>query len=345
MQYKKLGSSELHVSELCLGTMTFGQQNTLPQAMELLDCAVSQGINFLDAAETYPVPMRAETQGYTEEYIGHWLKSQPRDKIIVATKIAGPSRNLEWLRRGPKAIDRRNIEQAVHGSLKRLQTDYIDLYQIHWPDRYVPLFGQGTYERVNERETTPIFEQLSVLSDLVQTGKVRYIGLSNETPWGVSEFIKTAEESGLIKVVSIQNAYSLVNRIFEFGLAETCRHEDIGLLAYSPLAFGHLSGKYLKGFPPDSRLGLFKEFGGRYNKPNVGPAVSAYVTLAHKFNISPAVLALAFVRTRWFVTSTIMGATTLAQLSENIKSTEIIFTDELLKEINEIHERYPNPAP
>jgi aryl-alcohol dehydrogenase-like predicted oxidoreductase len=345
MQYKQLGESDLKVSEICLGTMTFGQQNTVEEAHQQLDYAVSKGVNFIDAAEMYPVPPRAQTQGRTEAYIGEWLKTQQRDQVIIATKIAGPGRGMKWIRGGANAIDRDNIQQAVDDSLKRLQTDYIDLYQIHWPDRYVPLFGQSVYNPKQERTTVPIAEQLAVFADLIQEGKIRYVGLSNETPWGVSEFSHAAKQLGLPKVVSIQNAYNLINRVFDWALAEACYRENIGLLAYSPLGFGSLSGKYLHSKPDKARITLFQGFGQRYLKPNVNEAVAAYVEIAQRHQLNPAHLALAFVRSRWFVTSTIIGATTLEQLKENLDSLNVVLNEEILTEIDAVQARYPNPAP
>ncbi|MGQ9837773.1 MAG: NADP(H)-dependent aldo-keto reductase [Cyanobacteriota bacterium] len=346
MRYLPLGHSSLTVSEICLGTMTFGQQNTLAEAHEQLDYALAQGINFIDTAEMYPVPARAETQGSTECYIGEWLQHQQRDQLIIATKITGPGRPWHWIRHGSLSINRDNIKQAVIGSLKRLKTDYIDLYQIHWPDRYVPQFGAVSYDPSQERPTVPIAEQLEALAEMVQAGFIRYIGLSNETPWGVSEFCHLAEQLGLPKVVSIQNAYSLINRLFEVGLAEVCRNEQVSLLAYSPLGFGVLTGKYLQGKKPaGSRLALFEGFGQRYQKPNVAEAVAAYVSIAQKYGLTPAQLALAFVRSRWFVTSTIIGATNLAQLKENLSCLQVELSAEILTEIEAVHQRYPNPAP
>jgi aryl-alcohol dehydrogenase (NADP+) len=345
MKYNQLGDSDLHVSEICLGTMTYGQQNTIAEAHQQLDFAIAQGINFIDAAEMYPVPVQVATQGLTESYIGDWLVRQQRDQLIVATKIAGPGRNFEWLRQGKQVVDRLNIEQAVDDSLKRLRTDYIDLYQIHWPDRYVPQFGGTEYDPSQERDTVPIAEQLSVFAELIKAGKIRHIGLSNETPWGVAEFSHLAIQLGLPKVVSIQNAYNLVNRNFDGALAEASRRENVGLLAYSPLAFGLLSGKYLQASPEKTRLTLFKDFGGRYRKPNVETAIAAYVEIARAHNLKPAQVALAFVRSRWFVTSTIIGATTLEQLKENIDSITVELDPVILSEIDTVHLRYPNPAP
>ncbi|MBO1351493.1 MAG: NADP(H)-dependent aldo-keto reductase [Hormoscilla sp. GUM202] len=344
MEYKKLGDSDLLVSEICLGTMTYGQQNTIEEAREQLDYAVAQGINFIDGAEMYPVPGRPETQGKTEEYIGEWLVKQQRDKVIIATKIAGPSR-MEWIRGEKRRVDRANVEQAVSDSLKRLRTDYIDLYQIHWPDRYVPLFGAPDYDPSRSRDTVPIAEQLEVFADSIKAGKIRYLGLSNETPWGVCEFCHLAGQLGLPKVVSIQNAFNLTNRQFQIHLAEACRFNNVGLLAYSPLAFGLLTGKYLNGIPENSRLALFPGFGQRYEKQNVTEAVHCYVEIARQHGISPAQLALAFVRSRWFVTSTIIGATTMAQLKENISSIDVKLDPDLLAELDAVHIRYPNPTP
>jgi len=344
MEYKKLGDSDLLVSQICLGTMTYGQQNTIEEAREQLDYAVAQGVNFIDGAEMYPVPGRPETQGKTEEYIGEWLVKQQRDKVIIATKIAGPSR-MEWIRGEKRRVDRANVEQAVSDSLKRLRTDYIDLYQIHWPDRYVPLFGAPDYDPSRERDTVPIAEQLEVFADSIKAGKIRYLGLSNETPWGVCEFCHLAGQLGLPKVVSIQNAFNLTNRQFQIHLAEACRFNNVGLLAYSPLAFGLLTGKYLNGIPENSRLALFPGFGQRYEKQNVTEAVHCYVEIARQHGISPAQLALAFVRSRWFVTSTIVGATTMAQLQENISSIDVKLDPDLLTELDAVHIRYPNPTP
>jgi len=343
MNTHPLGTSDLRVSELCLGTMTWGEQNTIEDAQSQLDYAVAHGINFIDTAEMYPVPPRGGTQGRTEEYLGHWLKNQARDKLIIATKITGPARGFDWIRGGPR-VTAAQIAQAVETSLQRLQTDYIDLYQIHWPDRNVPMFGQSAYNPEAERDATPIAEQLTALAALIKAGKIRYIGLSNETPWGVSEFVKAAEHAGLPRVVSIQNAYNLINRVFEYGLAETCARERIGLLAYSPLGFGMLTGKYqVPG--ATGRLTLFPGFGQRYNKPNVNEAARDYAEIARKAGMTPATLALAFVRSRWFVASTIIGATTLEQLKENIDSARVALSADTLQAIDAVHARYPNPAP
>ena len=343
MQYKQLGNSELSVSDIALGTMTFGEQNTLDEACAQLDYAVDRGVNFIDTAEMYPVPGKAETQGRTEEYVGHWLKAQQRDKLVIATKVAGPARGFEWIRGGPKSLDRTNITIALESSLKRLQTDYVDLYQVHWPARNVPMFGQSYYEPERERECTSIEEQLTTLSELVQSGKVRHIGVSNETPWGIAEFVKTAERLGLQRIVSVQNPYNLINRVFEYGMHEMCHRENVSLLVYSPLAFGLLSAKYLDDPQAHGRMTLFPNFGQRYHKPAVPEAVAAYATLARQHGLSPAAMALAFCRSRTFVASTIVGATTLEQLRENIDLPEL--SPEVQQGIAEIHARHTIPAP
>ncbi len=345
MRYRPLGDSDLKVSEICLGTMTFGEQNSEREAHQQLDCALAHGVNFIDAAEMYPVQGRPETQGRTEAIVGSWLKGRARDKVIVATKVTGPARGFDWIRGGPLHLDRANIEQALNGSLERLQTDYVDLYQIHWPDRNVPMFGQTAYDPARERPTVPIEEQLAVLADLVRAGKIRYVGVSNETPWGLGRFLRAAETLGLPRVVSLQSAYNLINRVFELGLAEMCHRENVSLLAYSPLGFGLLTGKYLDAAPEQARLSVFPAFGGRYRKPNVEQAVAAYCALARSRNLSPAAMALAFVRSRWFVAGTIIGATSLAQLEENLGSVELELSEEVLREIDAIHARFPSPAP
>jgi len=343
MKYNRLGDSELNVSEITLGTMTFGEQNTQADAHQQLDYAVSRGINFIDTAEMYPVPPRAETQGYTEQYIGQWLKHQQRDKLIIASKVTGPARGYDWIRGGPR-ISREHLEQAVELSLERLQTDYIDLYQVHWPDRNVPMFGQRHFDPGNERDAISIAEQLDALAAMVQSGKIRYIGLSNETPWGLGQFVRLAGELNLPRVVSLQNAYNLLNRSLENGLSEVIYRENIGLLAYSPLAFGLLSGKYR--VPGGSgRVSIFPGFAQRYSKQNVNEAVAEYCALAGRAGLSPAEMALAFVHQRWFVTSTIIGATSLQQLQQDIDSVGVNLSEELMQDIDEIYQRFPDPAP
>jgi len=345
MKYNKLGPSDLNVSEICLGTMTWGEQNSEKEAHQQLDYAVSRGINFVDAAEMYPVPPRAETQGRTESFLGTWLTRQQRDKVIVATKITAPGRGFNWVRGGPKAVDRKGIQEALNGSLKRLQTDYVDLYQIHWPDRYLPLFGNIFYDPVQERPSVPIEEQLEAFAEVIKAGKIRYLGLSNESPWGALEFVRLARQKGLPMVASIQNAYNLLNRSYETGLSEVTRREGVPLLAYSPLAFGHLSGKYLNGARPEgARLTRYPPFGQRYDKPNVMAAVAAYADLARRAGLPAAALAIAFVRSHWFCASTIIGATTLAQLGENIDTENLDLGAAVLADIDAVHLRYPNPA-
>ena len=344
MEYRQLGESDLSVSVLSLGTMTFGEQNSEAEAHAQLNLAVARGVNLIDTAEMYPVPPRAETVHRTESYIGSWLKHQHRDKLVIASKIVGPSRGFSWIRGGPR-VSREQIHTAIEGSLTRLNTDYLDLYQIHWPDRYVPMFGGTSYDAAEEHEATPIVEQLEALGELVQAGKVRYIGLSNETPWGVAEFVRLADAMRLPRVVSIQNAYHLMNRTFESGLAEVCRHTRVGLLAYSPLAFGWLSGKYQADPAAIGRITLFPGFGQRYAKPNVQSATMEYVRIAREAGLRPAQMALAFVRTRWFTTSVILGATSLDQLNENLDSAGIGLNADVMDQIEAVHQRYPNPAP
>lgn len=344
MEYRQLGRSDLTVSALCLGTMTFGEQNSEAEAHAQLDMAVAHGVNFIDTAEMYPVAPRAETVHRTESYVGSWLKCQSRGKLVVATKITGPARGFNWIRNGPR-ITKAHINAAIEGSLKRLQTDYVDLYQIHWPDRYVPMFGATGYDASQEREATPIAEQLEALAELVQAGKVRHIGVSNETPWGVGEFIRVAETHNLPRIVTIQNAYHLMNRTFESGLAEVCRHANVSLLGYSPLAFGHLSGKYVENPNARGRVNLFAGFGQRYAKPNVPAATKEYVRIAREAGLSPAAMALAFARTRWFMGSVIAGATSLDQLRQNLESATLTLPPGVLEEIEAVHRVYPNPAP
>ncbi len=345
MNYRPLGDSELHVSSICLGTMTFGQQNTETEAHNQLDYAFEHGINFVDTAEMYPVPSCAETYGKTETIVGNWLKNQPRDKVILATKAAGPRRSLNWIRGGPAAFDRANLRSAIEGSLQRLRTDYIDLYQLHWPERNVPIFGQYQFDPTREKNDTSLHDQLQALAELVQEGKIRYVGVSNETAWGVMEFLRIAREYRLPRIASIQNCYNLLNRGFEFNLAEIVYREKIALLSYSPLAFGHLSGKYLADPKAPGRATEFPAFVQRYNKPGVAPAVAEYAAIAGKYGYTAAQLALAFVYHRWFVASTIIGATTMIQLSENISAWENPLAPEILTEIEAVHLTRMNPAP
>jgi aryl-alcohol dehydrogenase-like predicted oxidoreductase len=345
MEYRKLGNSDINVSLICLGTMTWGQQNTCDEAFEQIDYALSQGINFLDTAEMYPVPPIAETQGRTEEYIGRWLAETGRRRdIVLASKATGPGH--QHVRDGAP-LDRDGILQAVEGSLSRLQTDYLDLYQIHWPNRDTNFFGKLGYGNAaaNDDSERQIHEILSTLGELCADGRVKTIGISNETPWGVMQYLQLAAEYELPRVVSIQNPYNLLNRSFEIGLSEIAIREQVGLLAYSPLAFGMLSGKYCGGARPEgARITLFERF-QRYNKPESEAAMEEYVALANKHGLDPAQMALAFINRQPFVTSNIIGATTMAQLRSDIESAQLALSDEVLAGIEAIHQRHPNPAP
>jgi aryl-alcohol dehydrogenase-like predicted oxidoreductase len=349
VEYRKLGDSNLSVSAICLGSMTWGQQNSEAEGHAQLDYAFDCGVNFIDTAEIYSIPPRQETQGSSERIIGRWLAARKnRDKAIIATKVAGRG-DANWLRPGGAGtiLDARNINAAIEGSLKRLQTDYIDLYQLHWPDRSLPLWGAGgtVYRRPTKRDEIPIEETLEALTRLVKAGKVRHIGLSNETPWGVARFLRAAELGHGPRVVSIQNAYNLVNRTFEIGLAEFAERERVGLLAYSPLAQGYLTGKYQGGArPPGARTTLF-ERAQRYEKPEVEKAIAAYLTLAQDLGVDPAQLAIAFVTSRPFVTSNIIGATTMAQLKADLASVAFRITPEIERRIDAIHHLHSNPAP
>lgn len=341
-----LGTSDLTVSKICLGTMTFGEQNTEAEAHSQLDYALERGINFIDTAEMYPVMPRAETQGRTESYIGSWLKkSGMRSKIVLATKAAGPSRGISWIRNGESDFDAINLRAAVDSSLKRLQTDYIDLYQLHWPSRNAPIFGQIAFDPGKERTSIAIEETLSALAELIKAGKIRHIGVSNETPWGVCEFIKQAETRGLPRIVSIQNAYNLVNRSFESGLDEACFRENIGLLAYSPLAFGQLTAKYLDNPKAHGRLTIFPaNWSPRYLRALVAEAVRRYAELARGHGMTSTQMALAWCYSRWFVASTIIGATTLEQLKEDIDAISTVLPQEIVTAIDTIHREITNPG-
>ncbi len=347
MEYRELSDTGLKVSALCLGTMTWGQQNTEAEAFEQLDYALDRDINFIDTAEMYPVPPMAETQGRTESYIGNWLAARgQRDKIILATKAVGPAEWTAHIQNGEvPRFHRRHLEAALENSLRRLQTDYVDLYQLHWPDRNTNYFGVLGYTHQEDEIATPIEETLEVLDDMVRSGKVRHIGLSNETPWGLMQFTRLAKERGWPKIVSIQNPYSLLNRSFEIGLAECSHRENVGLLAYSPLAFGVLSGKYLGGArPAGARITLFSRF-SRYTNAYAEKAVQAYAELAAAHDLDMAQMALAYVTSRSFVTSNIIGATTMTQLKSNIDSLQVSLNDELLKGIEAIHQQHPCPCP
>lgn len=352
MKYTTLGNTDIEVSKVCLGTMTYGDQNTEADAHAQLDYALAQGVNFIDTAEMYPVPPKAETYTRTETMIGPWLKRQARDKIILGSKVAGPRRGIDWIRGGPPCLDRENIRAAIHDSLKRLQTDYIDVYQLHWPERNVPMFGQYLFDPAeefdndgNEKAWVSIQNQLETLAELIKEGKVRAVGLSNEQPWGVMEFSRMAKEHGLPRVATLQNCYNLITRGMEFGMAEVLYRENISLLAYSPLAFGHLSAKYIDDPTTQGRATLFPGYAARYKKPAVTAAVKRYAELARANDLTPAQLALSFVYHRWFVTSTITGATSMTQLKENISAYEVVLSDDVLNEIESIHLVMMNPAP
>jgi aryl-alcohol dehydrogenase-like predicted oxidoreductase len=345
MQYRPLGNTDLTLSSLTLGTMTWGEQNTEKEAHTQIDMALDAGINCLDAAEMYPVPPKADTQGRTEAFIGSWLaRKQQRDRVIIATKITGPGESFHYLRNGTR-LNRQQILDAADASLKRLQTDYIDLYQLHWPERQTNFFGKLGYRHQQDDQAVPIEETLRACEELISSGKVRHIGISNETPWGLHEYLRLSETHNLPRVVSVQNPYNLLNRTYEVGMAEMSIREQVGLLAYSPLAFGVLSGKYLGGQrPAGARLTLFERF-QRYTSPLAEQVTAAYVELAHQHSLSPTQMALAFVTQQPFVTSNIIGATSLEQLKENLDSSDVQLSDELLNAIEHIHTQHPNPCP
>jgi len=349
MKLNRLGRSELVVPEICLGTMTFGEQNNQQQAFEQLAYALDKNLNFWDTAEMYPVPPKPETQGSTETIIGNWIaQNGQRDQLILATKIAGPAQGGSQIRNGQTKFNASDIPAAIDSSLKRLQTDYIDLYQLHWPQRPANFFGPLGYgnELANlDQDITPLAETLEALSLEVKKGRIRHIGLSNETPWGTLKFLHLAEQLGLEKVVSVQNPYSLLNRTYEIGMAEIAKYEGVGLLAYSPLAFGYLTGKYRHGArPADGRITLYSRF-SRYSNPQSDWATEQYALVAEKHGLSLTQLALAFIKQQFFVSSTIIGATTLAQLKENVQAFDVDLSNEILIEIEAIHKQQPNPAP
>lgn len=345
MEFRRLGRSELEVSSLCLGTMTWGEQNSEADAFAQIDRAKAAGINFIDTAEMYPVPPLAETYATTEQYIGNYFKARgDRADWILATKIAGPGNGITHIRDGHPRFDRQQIRTAIDASLRRLQTDWIDLYQLHWPERSTNFFGQLGY-RHQESDFTPLEETLEALDEEVRGGRIRCIGLSNETPWGTMKYLQLAESRGWPRAVSIQNPYNLLNRSFEVGLAEIAIREQCGLLAYSPLAFGMLSGKYENGArPANARITLFQRF-ARYTNPQAKAACSRYVTLAREHGLDPAQMALAYVTAQPFVTSNIIGATTIEQLAANLASADLKLSAEVLAGIEAIHTEQPNPAP
>ncbi|PKP18504.1 MAG: NADP(H)-dependent aldo-keto reductase [Bacteroidetes bacterium HGW-Bacteroidetes-23] len=344
MKTTTIPNTSLKISKICLGTMTFGEQNSESEAHEQLDYAVSRGINFIDTAEMYPIASRKETLGSTERFIGSWLnKRGKRDDLIIATKIAGPNRGMEYIRK-PLDFSAKSIKEAVDLSLKNLQTDYIDLYQMHWPERVMNMFGKRGLTGIDTNWKENFAEVLSVYDELIKAGKIRHIGVSNEAPWAVMKFISESEKHNLPRIATIQNPYSLLNRLFEVGLTEVCMRENIGLMAYSPLGFGILSGKHLNGTQSNSRIDLFPQF-TRYTSENATKATKLYQELAQSHGLTLTQMALAFVQQQQFVMSTIIGATSLAQLKENIDSHEIVLSEEILKEIDAIQEMIPNPAP
>lgn len=345
MKYSKLGNTDLEVSKICLGTMTFGEQNTEADGHEQLDYALTQGVNFIDTAEMYSIPGNAKTQGSTERIIGTWINSRRnRDKFILATKITGPSK-MTWIR-DPLRFNREQITTAIEGSLKRLQTDYVDLYQLHWPERRTNFFGQRGYTHsASDPWEENFLEILETMADLIKAGKIRHFGISNETPWGMMRYLQLSQTHNLPRCVSIQNSYSLLNRLFEVGLSEIAIRENAGLLAYSPMGFGMLSGKYHKGLDNEnSRINKFKAY-KRYSSDNSRAATGKYLEIAEAHGLSLAQMSLAFVNSRPFVTANIIGATSLTQLKENISSIEVDLSKELLKEIEAVHALIPDPAP
>ena len=347
MKYRPLGRSDLKVSLLCLGSMTWGAQNTQSDGHAQLDHAVDAGINFIDTAEMYPIPARKETHGRTETILGHWLKKRSgREKLIIASKIVPATSHMPYVRNGRNRLDRQNIEAAVNASLARLQTDYIDLYQLHWPERDTNYFGQLDYYHAPAKDGVPLEETLAALNNLIKTGKIRYAGVSNETPWGVAECLRLSRELNLPRIVSIQNPYNLLNRTFEIGLAEFSQREQVSLLAYSPMGFGALSGKYLQGQrPAGARLTLYADRYKRYMSDTAVACTQRYVAIAEEFGLDAAQMALAFVNQRPFVTSTIIGATTMEQLKSNIRSVDMKLDKNVLKKIAAVHQSHSNPCP
>ena len=344
MKYTTLPNTDIKVSKICLGTMTFGNQNTEQEAHEQMDYALTNGVNFFDTAEMYAVPPSAATQGKTEEFIGNWFaKFGKRNDVVLATKIAGPSRGMDWIRED-LSFSKASLIDALHTSLKRLQTDYIDLYQLHWPERNVNVFGQRNYVHDNSEQWQDNFEDvLHILDGFVKEGKVRQVGLSNETPYGTMKFLE-ASKKGLPRMQTVQNSYNLLTRSYEIGMSEVSHRENIGLLAYSPLAFGTLSGKYIQNPEAVGRVSKFPRY-SRYSSEQSTYAIKQYLELAHTYNLSLTHLALAFVNQQPFVTSNIIGATTMTQLKENISSIDVNLSSEILEAINHVHNLIPNPAP
>ena len=346
MQYHRIPHSSLEISTLGLGTMTFGEQTSEADAHQQLEYAVANGINLIDVAEMYPVPPRPETQGLTETYVGNWLaKRGNREKLVLASKGRGPARNNDSSIRPNHVLDRKNIREALHASLKRLQTDYLDLYQVHWPQRPTNCFGKLGYTWADAAPAVTLLDTLEALTEFQRAGKIRYIGVSNETAFGVMRYLHLADKHDLPRIVTIQNPYSLLNRSFEVGLAEVSQFEGVELLAYSCLAFGTLTGKYLNGAKPaGARNTLFSRF-TRYSSEQSQKAVAAYVDIAKRHGLDPAQMALAFVRRQPFVASTLLGATTMTQLQANVESLQLELSEEVLAEFEAVHQVYTYPAP
>ena len=344
MNYKNLGNTNIKVSTICLGTMTWGEQNTELEAFEQMDFALDKGVNFWDTAELYSVPPKKETFGHTEIIIGNWFKkNKNREKIILATKVAGPAR--PYIRNGENNFNIQNLRKAIDGSLKRLQTDYIDLYQLHWPERNVNNFGRLGYTH-KENDWNQFEDVLGNLKKFIDDGKIREIGLSNETPWGVSNYLEKSKQKKLPRMMSVQNPYSLLNRTYEIGLAEISIRDEIGLLAYSPLASGFLTGKYRNNsLPKNSRIERDGDFWTRYNKPNRNNAIEEYYKIAKKYSLDMAQMSIKFCEIQDFMTSVIIGATTMEQLKTNIESVNVNLSDDVIKEINHVQTIYPNPCP
>ena len=345
MNYKKLGNTDLDISTICLGTMTWGEQNTQKEGFEQMNFALDQGVNFFDTAEIYSIPPRQKTFGDTEVIIGNWFeKTKKRGKVILASKVCGPMR--EYVRGGGNQFGTKNISEALEGSLKRLKTDYIDLYQLHWPERKTNFFGKLGYEHDDSNEWTQFEDILSDLNKFIDQGKIRHIGLSNETPWGLSKFLELSKSKNLPRMLSVQNPYNLLNRTYEVGLSEMSVREKAGLLAYSPLACGYLSGKYRNNqMPKGTRMERDGDFWTRYSKPNSNQAIDAYYEISKKHKLNFAQMSLKFIEIQPFVTSVIIGATTMEQLKTNIESVNINLSDDVIKEINEVQTIYPNPCP
>ena len=344
MNYKKLGNTDINVSTICLGTMTWGEQNSQEEGFQQMDFALDQGVNFWDTAELYSVPPKEETFGHTEIIIGNWFeKTKKRDQVILASKVAGPAR--DYLRNGENSFTGPNLESALENSLKRLKTDYIDLYQLHWPERNVNNFGRLSYTH-KENNWNQFEDVLGELNRYIDKGKIRYVGLSNETPWGVMNYLKVSKEKNLPRMMSVQNPYSLLNRSYEIGLSEVSIREEIGCLAYSPLASGYLTGKYRNNnFPKGSRMERDFDFWTRYRKPNTEKAIELYYKISEKYGLDMSQMSLKFCEIQDFMTSVIIGATTMEQLKTNIESVNINLTDDVIKEINNVQTIYPNPCP